>query len=297
MGAFSMAGSSGVYQFPSGQKQQKALLWGAIVFGALFFLSRIVIVVPAGQKVVVFNSFNGVEPRVLSEGMNILVPFVQAPVYYDVRTMTYTLASNPDEASNSRDDSVTALTSDGQTVRLDLSVRYHLMPGDVWKLHQQVGPSFLDKIIRPEVRSVVRNTASNFTATDVYTGQRERFQDLIHQRITKTLSKYFISLDEVLVRNVSFSEEFSKAIELKQVALQEAERMKYILQKEQSEKERKIIEASGEAEAIKTRALALKQNPQLIQYEYVQKLSPGVKAIITDQKTLLNLGEFLKDNK
>lgn len=75
---------------------------------------------------------------------------------------------------------------------------------------------------------------------------------------------------------------------MKQVALQESERMKYILEKQRQEKERKIIEAQGEAQAIKEKGAALRANPQLIQYEYVQKLTPGIKAVITDQASIMN---------
>jgi hypothetical protein len=68
-----------------------------------------------------------------------------------------------------------------------------------------------------------------------------------------------------------------------------------VLQKEESEKTRKIIAATGEAESIRRKAVALKQNPQLIQYEYVQKLAPNVKAVITDQKTLMNFGAMFDE--
>jgi len=57
-----------------------------------------------------------------------------------------------------------------------------------------------------------------------------------------------------------------------------------------TEKQRKIIEATGEAEAIRRRGQALRENPLLIRYEYVQKVSPNIKAIVTDQKTILGMG-------
>jgi len=63
-----------------------------------------------------------------------------------------------------------------------------------------------------------------------------------------------------------------------------------------AEKQRKIIAATGDAESIRLRALALKENPQLIRYEYVQKLAPNVKAVIADHKMLINLGDVLNDS-
>ena len=73
--------------------------------------------------------------------------------------------------------------------------------------------------------------------------------------------------------------------------------MKYILEQQEMEKKRKIIEAEGDAEAIRLRGKALAENPKLIQYEYVQKLSPNVQAVITDQSTIINLSDFLKEGK
>ena len=69
--------------------------------------------------------------------------------------------------------------------------------------------------------------------------------------------------------------------------------MKYVLQKEEAEKERKIIAASGEAEAIRRRGLALRENPLLVKYEYVAKLAPNVKAVIADQKTIFSVSDLL----
>jgi prohibitin 2 len=277
--------------------QSPAIKWAVGVLLALFFISRVLIVVPAGERVVVFNAFNGVEHRVLGEGMDMLLPFVETPVFYDVRTHTYTMSGMVDEGQKQGDDSVPALTADGQIVKIDISIRYHLLPSNVWKLHQTVGPDYIDKILRPESRTIVRNAIANYTVTEVYASKRQLIQDEMQAKMSHSLAKYHMVLDEVLLRNVTFSEVFANAIEQKQVAMQDFERMKYVLQKEESEKQRKIIEATGEAEAIRRRAEALKMNPLLVQYEYVQKLTPGVKAIITDQKTLMSLGNLFDDKK
>ncbi|MBY0405814.1 MAG: prohibitin family protein [Cyanobacteria bacterium] len=267
---------------------------GGILAAVLLFivLAQSVVIVPAGERFVVFNNFSGVEDRSLDEGMNVLIPFVESTTRYDVRTHTYTMSAVSDEGSKSGDDSVSVLTADGQIVKMDISVRYHLMGGDVWKLHKQVGPNFVDKIIRPESRTVARNVVSGYTVTEVYSTKRQAIQTELQMEMDKSFGRYFIVLDEVMIRNVTFSEAFAQAIEQKQVAMQDAERMKYVLQKEESEKRRKIIEAEGEAAAITKRAEALRQNPQLIQYEYVQKLSPAIKAIVTDQKTIMSLGDL-----
>lgn len=279
--------------------QFKGLSFGFIVliFLAIVFLSQAILVVDAGQRAVIMNRFTGVEKRVLGEGMHILIPGVQIPTVYSVRTETYTMASENDRSRGNvrsiEDAPLVSLTSDGQKITMDMSVRYNLIPDKVWKLHQTVGKGYEQKIIMPEVRSVVRNTIAQYPVLSIYSEKRVEIQNDIQDQLKGTLANYNINLSEVLIRNVKFSDEFSRAIEMKQVALQEAERMRYVLEKERQEKERKIIEAQGEAQAIKEKAAALRANPQLIQYEYVQKITPGIKTIITDQPAIMKFPDAL----
>ena len=270
----------------------------AAVLLVLIFLSRTVLIVNAGHRAIVFNSFIGVEKRTLGEGIHFLVPGVETPTTYSVRTETYTMSGRQDEGQQQGDDAIECLTSDGQKIRLDLSVIYNLISENLWELHKQIGPDYVDKIIRPSVRSIARNTIANYTVTELYSGNRDKLQDEISLKVKNELDKYYINSTETMIRNVVFSEEFSKAIEQKQVAMQDAERMKYVLEKEKREKERKIIESEGQAIAISKKGAALKANPLLIRYEYVDKLAPGVKTIITNQSSILNFpGDLLKDEK
>lgn len=269
------------------------LLFGFMVCA----VTGVIVIVPAGERSAVFNCFDGVEKRTLSEGTHLLTPFIERPVLYDVRTQTYTMSESFDEGEKKGDDSVMALSADGQKVKIDVSIRYHLMPDEIYMLHDQIGPAFLEKIIRPEGQTVIRNVVSEYTVTQLYSAARQVIQNKMKAQMKDDIAKYHISLDELLLRNIGFSEAFASAIEQKQVALQEAERMKYVLQREEAEKQRKIIAATGEAEAIRRRAIALKENPILVQYEYVQKLAPNVKAVICDQKMLLNAGDLFTDKK
>ena len=270
----------------------------AAVLLVLIFLSRTVLIVNAGHRAIVFNSFIGVEKRTLGEGIHFIVPGVETPTTYSVRTETYTMSGRQDEGQQQGDDAIECLTSDGQKIRLDLSVIYNLISENLWELHKQIGPDYVDKIIRPSVRSIARNTIANYTVTELYSGNRDKLQDEISLKVKNELDKYYINSTETMIRNVVFSEEFSKAIEQKQVAMQDAERMKYVLEKEKREKERKIIESEGQAIAISKKGAALKANPLLIRYEYVDKLAPGVKTIITNQSSILNFpGDLLKDEK
>lgn len=291
------------FTYGSGQNPIQFLNFKVFIIVFLIILALVIFfntttIVGAGQRVVVFNSFTGVEKSVLGEGMNLLIPFVEHPIVYDVRTHSYTMSERTDDGNIKGDDAIECLTADGQKIKLDLSVIYSLDPNNVWKLHKQIGPNYLDKIIRPIVRSVARNTVASYPVIDLYSTKRAEVQSEIEKKLKEELAKYYIVTNEVLIRNVIFSEDFAKAIEMKQVALQEAERMRYILEKEKKEKDRKIIEAEGIASAITKKGEALRRNPQLIQYEYVSKLAPNVKTIITNQNSIMNLPtELFKDTK
>lgn len=272
-----------------------------IVIGlaVLVFASASVVVVSAGERAVIFDNFRGVLPDVRNEGMTFVLPFVQKAVRYDVRTQTYNIGTNDADPNNrgNSEASIEARTKDGQTVLVELSVRFQPIEEDLWKLHKEVGQDYLNKIIIPEVRSVVRTIVAQYDVMDVYSGKRLLIQGRMQESLSKTFGKYYLRLNEILIRNTVFSEEFQKAIEAKQVALQDAQRMDYVLQKESQEKKRKIIEAQGDAESIRIRGQALAANPRLIQYEYVQKLTPGIKSVITDQKTIMNFSNLFSEKE
>ncbi|MGQ9630435.1 MAG: prohibitin family protein [bacterium] len=265
-----------------------------VILFIMVFVFKFFVIVGAGERAVVFNRITGVEERQLDEGFHLMIPFVQDPIIYDVKVQTYTMSGIQWEGEVRGDDSLQALTADGQNVWLDISVRFHLDPQNVWRVHKEVGRDYVAKIVRPEVRSLTRNIISKYKVTEVYSGERMNIQQEINDKLRESLAKNHIILDGTLLRNVTFSKEFQSAIEQKQIAQQEAERMNYILEKEEKEKQRKIIEAEGDAEAIRLRGKALAENPRLIDYEYVQKLSPNVQTIITDGRSILSLGDLVR---
>ncbi|MEW6456625.1 MAG: prohibitin family protein [Acidobacteriota bacterium] len=272
----------------------KLIFIGLIAIVILVFIFKSYVIVEPGERGIIFNKLSGNLRVTSAEGFYLLIPIIESVVIYDIKVQSYTMAKAFLEGEVKGDDSLLALTSDGQQVSLDVTVRYHPDPEKLINLHRRIGRDYIQKIVRPQVRSEARLTVSNYPVMDVYSGKRENIQNQIEEKLKKSFAENFIILDEVLLRDVRFSTEFQQAIEQKQIAQQEAERMKYVLEREEREKQRKIIEAEGEAEAIKLKGKALGQNPALIQYEYVQKVAPNVQAIISDGRSILSLGEFLR---
>ena len=264
-----------------------------LVIIGIVILSNSVMIVDAGKMAVIFNNLSG-KLSVRYPGTNLLIPGVQRPILYDTRVQTYTMSATYSEGEVKGDDAIDCLTKDGQVVRMDISLRFHIDPLKVADLHNNIGPDYLGKVVRPEIRTSVRMAVSAYAVTEVYSEKRTEIQRRTIDTLATKFRQNYLVLDEVLIRNVRFSPEFEKAIEQKQIAQQQAQQMQYVLEKEKLEKERKIIEAQGEAEAIRLKAVVLASNPALIQYEYVQKIAPGVHTIITDGKTILSLGDLVK---
>ncbi|HZP82129.1 MAG TPA: prohibitin family protein, partial [Chthonomonadaceae bacterium] len=144
------------------------------------------------------------------------------------------------------------------------------------------GKDYISKIIRPEVRSHTRIAVAEFPAEKVYSTERRTIEANIESRLREKLARNYVLVDEVLLRKVSFSDAFQSAIIQKQIAQQNAQRMQYVLEKQQREKQRQIILAEGEAEAIRLKGQAIATNPNVLAYEYVQKVAPNIRGIITN---------------
>ena len=192
------------------------------------------------------------------------------------------------------DDSLWSPTKEGLQVGIDLTCWYKIHPDSLISLHRKIGPDYDEKVVRPAIRSIVRHVISEYAIMDVYSEKRLLIQSEILGRIKKLLEPDGFIIDEIVLRDVHFTTDFAKVIEEKQIAQQEAERMKYVLEKEQLEAQRKKIEAEGTARAIQIVSKELKKNPEYVNYLYVDKLSDKVQVIISDQGTILNLQDVLK---
>ncbi len=265
-----------------------------LLLGLLVLLPFSVRVVPVGHALVIFNTVTR-SFRLAPQGVTFVVPLISATQQYDLRRLEYTMSSSKGEGRRAEvDDSLWSPTQEGLQVGIDLTVWHHLDPARVVAIHQKIGPDYEEKIIRPAVRSVIRLVISEYGVMDVYSSKRARIQDEINSKVKDLVEKDGFLVDEVVLRDVRFTDEFAKAIEAKQIAQQSAEQMKYVLEKESREAERKVIEAQGRSKAIEIINEALRQNPNYIRYLYVDKLSDKVSVIVSDQNTIMDLKGILE---
>lgn len=279
------------------RRSVRRLVIGVVLFIAVVSLlrSKPVLVVPAGQRAVVFNIFTGVENRVLGEGYRFFIPLVQYPELFDVRTQSYTMSSTPEDNVDVDPNPLVALTADGQPVTLDLTVLYRTNPDELPQLYREIGNrnEYTRKIVRPELRALLRMVVAQYTVTQLYSGNREALEEACLERIGTAFASSHLVLEEVKLRNLTFSKQFQETIEAKQVAQQQVQRMKYLLEQAEKDKEKAIAQARGEANAIKLVADSISRNPQLIDYEYVQKLNPKAKVVLVEPSTIVSLGDVV----
>ncbi|TGC11350.1 prohibitin family protein [Methanolobus halotolerans] len=267
----------------------------SVMFGSIF------VSVGAGEAGVKFNQFGGVEEEELGEGLHIVPPWVSV-TKYSVRSETYTMSEAQNEGQITGDDQIKALTVEGLTLGLDITVRYRLIPDDVSNVHQKLGANYAEKIIRPTIRSSIREVVATKTALQVYGEERQLVAGEMLMSIDNALGNDGIVVEEVLVRNVVLPTKVAEAIEAKLQADQDAQRMIFVKQKEQLEAERKIIEANGianstiakahgEAEALGIINEQLAKNPNLINYKYIEMLQGQeiqTMLVPTDQGIILD---------
>jgi regulator of protease activity HflC (stomatin/prohibitin superfamily) len=228
--------------------------------------------------------FGKIQDGILTEGLNFVNPLMEV-AKFDVRTQNYTMSAVHDEGPKSGDDAIRVLAADGLEVIIDLSVLYHIIPDKAPEILRNTGTRevITDKIIRPLARTKIRDNAVYYDAVALYSTKREEFQ----QKITKTIEKDFLDrgivLEDILIRNITLPESVKLAIESKINAEQESQKMKFVLDKERQEADRKRVEAQGISDY--QRILTATLTDKLLQYEQikVQKelvTSPNAKVIV-----------------
>jgi regulator of protease activity HflC (stomatin/prohibitin superfamily) len=199
--------------------------------------------------------FGKVQDRHLNEGLNFLNPLARVEEM-TVRTETYTMSSVRDEGSVKGVDSITSLSADGLMMPLDVTLAYRRVPDDAPWLYRSIGPDYVDKVIRPVSRTAVREAIAGFTSQEAYSTRRQELAMSIDQLLTTRLRELLMQhedfqnrrgfvIEQVMIRNVQLPARVKNAIEEKLEAEQQALRMRFILEKERQEAERKAIEARG----------------------------------------------------
>jgi regulator of protease activity HflC (stomatin/prohibitin superfamily) len=307
-----------------------ALIVLGLVIGALFFTASSGLVeVGPSEVAVVFQRIGGdpknnsLWPEPLGPGIHIITPIINEPTIYSTERQNYTMARSMNEGQRQGDDSIEGRTSDGQVVKIDVSVIYAVSPTKANIVHIRWKKRYQDEFVRSTVRSVTRERVARYSVSQLYvssgtggSSQLAVLEDEIEKELTAQFDENGLILGNFQLRETTFSDEYVKAIEQRRVAAElaeqaklEADRARTIAQgradaavtEAKGEANANIEKARGEAQAIELRAGAdakalaliseqLNKNPLLIQWRYIEKLAQNISLVL-----LPNNGPFLFD--
>lgn len=211
--------------------------------------------------------FGKVQSGLLTEGLNFVNPMVEVN-RFDVRTQNYTMSAIRGEGSQEGDDAIRVLTADGLEVVIDLSVLYRISPEKAPEILRTLGRELTDKIVRPVSRTKIRDNAVYYDAISLYSSRRDEFQQKIFGSIEKEFVTRGLVLESILIRNITLPQSVRTTIESKINAEQESQKMKFVLEKEKQEADRKRLEAQGIADY--QRIITSSLTERLLQYEQIK---------------------------
>ena len=233
----------------------------------ILVISESVVIVQAGHRGVVLY-LGAVENRVLGEGVHFVIPFAEQVIPLEVRTLKYQAEA-------------TAASNDLQQVQTVIALNYHLNPVDVNKVYQQLGPDYADRVIAPTIQESVKASVAKYNAEELIT-KRAIVKDVIASAIRNSLSAKDIVVETIFITDFKFSDAFSSQVEDKVVAFQ-----KYLTElnnlrgiqvvanqtvvQAQAQAKANIAKASGESQAIKIITSQLRQDPQYLQWQAINR--------------------------
>ncbi|EPE05683.1 prohibitin phb1 [Ophiostoma piceae UAMH 11346] len=213
--------------------------------------------VRGGTRAVIFDRLTGVKETVVSEGTHFLVPWLQRSIIFDVRTKPRNIAT-------------TTGSKDMQMVSLTLRVLHRPEVQALPKIYQNLGQDYDERVLPSIGNEVLKSIVAQFDAAELIT-QREAVSNRIRADLTKRAHEFNIALEDVSITHMTFGKEFTKAVEQKQIAQQDAERARFIVERAEQERQANVIRAEGEAESAETisRAIA-KSGDGLVQIRKIE---------------------------
>jgi regulator of protease activity HflC (stomatin/prohibitin superfamily) len=285
-----------------------------VVFAILLTtISAGLVFIQADQRGVVISAIapKGYRDQVLQPGLRWVIPFAENVKTYSVARQTYTMSVASAEGQVQGDDSIRARTRDGQEVNVDASVIYSIDPNMIIQLHIEWQDRYQDAVVRPLARGVIRDMASQYGIEEIVSSKRAEMVQKITDELTIKLGENNLTLVDFILRDIHFTEQYAAAVEQKQIAEQNALQAQYVVQQKKQEAEQvrqtaqgaadaAVISAQAEAKSIQIKAEAqaaawavlakvLNQNPEMLTYEYIQKIAPNLQVIYLPSETPLLL--------
>lgn len=178
-----------------------------------------------------------------------------------------------------QNDLVEAVTKEGLNLELSITILYNILPDKAPLIKNNFGEDgiYQESVVRPAIRSVIRSVLAQHTAEETYSSEKKAVEDQIFSELNAILNPRFIQIQAVLLRDVLLPAQLTSSITAKLQAQQEALAMEFVLQKAEQEKQRKVIEAEGIAEANKVIAGSLTE--AYLHWFWLDKLEKSASVI------------------
>ena len=225
-------------------------------------------------------------PQIYSEGTHLMVPWFERPVTYDVRARAHQVTSN----SGSRD---------LQMVNISLRVLTRPDASKLPEIYRTLGTDFNERVLPSIIHETLKSVVAQYNASQLIT-QREQVSAAVRATLIKRAAHFNMILDDVSITALTFGREYTAAIEAKQVAQQEAERAKFIVEKAVQDKRSAVIKAEGEAKSAKLIGEAIASNPAFITLRRIEAArdiaqtmsESNNRVMLNADSLLLNLAEI-----
>jgi len=239
---------------------------------AIIFISKSTVTVDAGEAGVLWKRFAGgvvTDKPPLGEGFHIVAPW-NTVIIYEVRQQELT-------------EKMKVLSSNGLDIQLEATAWYQPQIESLGLLHQTKGQNYLDRVLKPAIRSATRSVVGRYTPEQIYSSKRDIIQNEIFDETKIIVKDQYIQLNDVLVRDVTLPGAIKDAIERKLDQEQQSLEYEFRLITAQKEAEKQIIEARGKADANKILSASL--TDKILQDKGIEATlrlaeSPNAKVVI-----------------
>jgi len=251
---------------------------------AAYGINQSLYTVDGGHRAIIFSRIGGIKDQVYSEGLHFRVPWFETPIIYDIRARARRIMSPTG-------------SKDLQMINIGLRVLARPVASTLPKMYQRLGLDFDERVLPSICNEVLKSVVAQFNASQLIT-MRQEVSLMIRRDLVERAKDFDIILDDVSITDLSFSPQYTAAVESKQVAQQEAQRAAFLVERAIQERQQKIVAAEGEAKSATLLGEAMASNPGYLKLRRIQAARKIAQVISQSQnKVYLNANNLLLNVK